>query len=47
VAEELVARFVPQRIVDAAEVVQIDEESGNQPLIAAGLLQRVGETLLV
>ena len=46
-AEELIAHLVSQRVVDPAEVVEVDEERGHQLLISAGLLQRVGQALLV
>ena len=46
-AEELVAHLMAQRIVDPAEVIEVDEERRHQALVPAGLLQGVGQPLLV
>src|SRR6185369_8296093 len=46
-AEELVAHFMAQRIVDAAEVIEVNEECRHQALAPAGLLQGIGQPLLV
>ena len=45
--EELVARLVAQRVVDPAEVVQVDEERRHQLAAPPRLLQRLRQPLLV
>jgi hypothetical protein len=45
--EELIACLVAQRVVDPAEVVEVDEERSHQLPGALGLLQRLGQPLLV
>ena len=45
--QQLVAYFVTQGVVDPAEVIEVDEERRHQLLIPAGLLQGVGQALLV
>ena len=45
--EELVAGLVAQGVVDAAEVVEIDEERGHQLPVRLRLLQRLRQPLLV
>ena len=47
VAEELVAHFMAQGVVDPAEMIEVDEERRHQPLVPAGLLQGVSQPLLV
>ena len=43
----MVARLVAEGVVDPAEVVEVDEERGDQRPLAVGLVQRVGQPLLV
>ena len=45
--EQLVARLVAQRIVDPAEMVEVDEERGHQLAGRPRVLQRLRQTLLV
>jgi hypothetical protein len=45
--EELVSRLVAEGVVDPAEVIEVDEDRGDQPVVPVGMLQRLGQLLLV
>ena len=45
--EQLVAGLVAEGVVDPAEVIEVDEERRHQPIVAVGVLQGLGQPLLV